>query len=251
MLELFLQPETWISLFTLTMLEVVLGIDNIIFISILAGKLPLGIRNRARVQGLIIAIFGRLLLLSGIAWLTGLTASLFVLGEPGGALDISGKDMVFLFGGIFLIGKSAQEIYEKVEHEPEEHPSVQAPTGATYLNIVAQIIVIDMVFSLDSIITAIGLVENLIIIVVAIFISLGVMIAAANTVGNFIDRHPSVKVLALSFLLMIGTILVAEAFDAHIPKGYIYFSLAFSLFVEMINIRMRGKQTKRSGGDNG
>lgn len=232
MLELLQQPQTYVSLASLTLLEIVLGIDNIIFISILAGKLPKEQRNKARIAGLILALAGRLGLLLSIAWLTKLTQPLLSLG----GLALSGKDLVLLGGGLFLIVKSAQEIYEKVEGEHREG-STATPKSVTMASVIFQIILIDMVFSLDSIITAVGLVSQIPIMVTAVVISLIIMIVAAGSIGDFIDRHPSVKVLALSFLLMIGTLLVGEAFGAHIPKGYVYFSLAFSLFVEFINIR--------------
>lgn len=237
MLQLLQEPQTYISLLSLTLLEIVLGIDNIIFISILAGKLPQEQRNRARVTGLLLALGGRLALLLSISWLTKLTQPLFEVAGFG----FSGKDLVLLLGGLFLIAKSAHEIYEKVEALPEAEggPKLKA---ATMGSVILQIILIDMVFSLDSIITAVGLVSQIPIMVGAILISLGVMIAASGTIGEFIDRHPSVKVLALSFLLMIGTMLVGEAFGVHIPKGYIYFSLAFSLFVEFINIKINTRK---------
>ena len=239
MFELFTQPETYISLLSLTALEIVLGIDNIIFISILAGKLPVEQRDRARVTGLLIALFGRLALLSGISWLVGLTQPFLNIGP----VHMSGKDLVLLLGGLFLIAKSAHEIYEKVE-EPGHHDPHMPKGNVTFGSVLFQILLIDIVFSLDSIITAVGLVQNIIIMVFAILISIGVMIAASKGISEFIDRHPSVKVLALSFLLMIGTMLTAEAFHYEIPKGYIYFSLAFSLFVEFINIKIKSKQSK-------
>ncbi len=234
---LLLDPQTYISLISLTLLEIVLGIDNIIFISILAGKLPQEKRNQARVIGLLMALGGRLVLLLSISWLTKLTQPLFELGGFG----FSGKALVLLGGGLFLIAKSTQEIYEKVEAKPAGE-GTKGHKAVTMTSVILQIILIDMVFSLDSIITAVGLVANIPIMVCAILISLGVMIAASGHIGDFIDRHPAVKVLALSFLLMIGTMLVGEAFGAHIPKGYIYFSLAFSLFVEFINIKANARK---------
>ena len=245
MFELLLDPQTYVSFTSLVLLEIVLGVDNIIFISILAGKLPEADRNRARIIGLIIAVLGRLLLLSGIAWLVNLTTPFINIETSLINLHFSGKDLVMLGGGLFLIWKSAQEIYEKVEADPEgtHNKSNIQPAVISMQSIIAQIIIIDMVFSLDSIITAVGLVQHIGIMVAAILVSVGVMIASANSIGGFIDKHPSVKVLALSFLLMIGTVLVAEAFHYEIPKGYIYFSLAFSLFVEMVNIRSRKTHT--------
>jgi len=233
MLELFSDPQTYISLLSLTFLEIVLGIDNIIFISILAGKLPEKSRNRARISGLIIALFGRLALLSGITRLTQLTQPWIEWG----AVHMSGKDVVMLLGGFFLIWKSAQEIYHKVEGDPEHKVHNTTAKAATFKSVILQIVLIDMVFSLDSIITAVGLVQHVALMVIAILISLGVMIASANSIGNFIDKHPALKVLALSFLLMIGTLLVAEAFHQEIPKGYVYFALAFSVLVEVVNIK--------------
>lgn len=232
MLTLLQDPGTYLSLLSLTLLEIVLGIDNIIFISILAGKLPAEKRQQARVIGLLLALAGRLALLLSIAWLTKLTQPFLTLGS----LAFSGKDVVLLAGGLFLIAKSAHEIYEKMEVDPHGEHATQLKT-VTMQSVIIQIILIDMVFSLDSIITAVGLVSQIPIMVVAILISLGIMIIASGSIGEFIDRHPSIKILALSFLLMIGTMLVAEAFHVHIPRGYVYFSLAFALLVEIINIK--------------
>lgn len=232
MLAMLQDPGIYLSLISLTLLEVVLGIDNIIFISILAGKLPVEQRQKARTIGLLLALAGRLVLLLSIAWLTKLTQPFMTLG----GLDFSGKDVVLLAGGLFLIAKSAHEIYEKMEVDPHGEQATNLKV-VTMQNVIIQIILIDMVFSLDSIITAVGLVSNIPIMVVAILISLAIMIAASGSIGDFIDRHPSIKILALSFLLMIGTLLVAEAFHFHIPRGYIYFSLAFALLVELINIK--------------
>lgn len=235
MLELFFDPQTYISLVTLTLLEIVLGIDNIVFISILVAKLPEERRQTARVTGLLLAVVGRLALLMGIVWLTKLTKPFLNLHW----VQFSGKDLIMLLGGLFLIWKSAQEIYEKVE----EHPHTLSPDAvkATFLNVITQIILIDMVFSLDSILTAIGLVQHIPIMVTAILVSVLLMIMASAAIGNFIEKHLSVKILALSFLLMIGTVLVSEAFHVHIPKGYIYFSLAFALLVEAINIKTKSR----------
>ncbi|MGE0201704.1 MAG: TerC family protein [Candidatus Melainabacteria bacterium] len=239
-LSLLSNPQTYISLATLTLLEIVLGIDNIIFISILAAKLPEENRQRARVIGLVLALVGRLVLLSSIAWLTTLTEPLVHYA----GIELSGKDIVLLLGGLFLIYKASQEMYEKVECTVEQEHELTIARAA-FAGIVAQIIFIDIVFSLDSIITAVGLVKQLPIMFTAVIISMFIMIWAAPGIGDFIDRHPSVKILALSFLLMIGTLLVAEAFGYEIPKGYVYFSLAFSLFVESINIRMRNNHNKK------
>lgn len=229
---IFSDPQAYVSLLSLTLLEIVLGIDNIIFISILAGKLPEAQRQKARVLGLAIALGARLILLMSIAWLTQLTQPLLHFGE----YHLSGKDLVLLLGGLFLIGKSAHEMYEKVEHDPHGEAATTLKT-VTMRSVIFQIVLIDMVFSLDSIITAVGLVSHVPLMVIAILISMAIMMLASGSIGAFIDRHPSVKILALAFLLMIGTMLVAEAFEVHIPRGYVYFSLAFALFVEFVNIK--------------
>lgn len=241
MLELFSQPETYISLLTLTLLEIVLGIDNIIFISIIAGKLPKAQQNRTRIIGLLLAVIGRLVLLTVVSWLAQLNTPLFAVFQ----FEFTGKSLVLLFGGLFLVWKSAQEIYEKVEGN--EHGVDETPDKpVTVDSVILQILFVDLVFSLDSIITAVGMVPHVPIIVIAIVISLGVMIWASAGIADFIEAHPSVKVLALSFLMMIGTLLIAESFHYHIPKGYIYFSLAFSMLTEMINIRVQGLKKKNA-----
>jgi predicted tellurium resistance membrane protein TerC len=237
MIELLSDPQTYISLLSLTLLEIVLGIDNVIFISILAGKLPEQDRAKVRQLGLLIAVLGRLVLLAAISWITQLTQPIIELGE----YTLSGKDLVMLVGGLFLVYKSTQEIYDKVEGTG--HHLHQTAGAATFGAILFQIILMDMVFSLDSIITAIGLVKHVSIMVVSILISLGIMMWSANGIGGFIDKHPSVKVLALSFLLMIGTMLMAEGFHYHIPKEYIYSSLAFAMLVEFINIRANTRKS--------
>lgn len=241
MLEIFAHSETWISLLALVAMEVVLGIDNIIFISILAGKLPPENRKKARTTGLLIAVISRLILLFSLSWLTKLTAPLLTIVPIN--LVISGKDLVLLAGGLFLIAKSSHEIYEKVEGSESLgiNHNLNVPQ-VSMRSIITQIIIIDTVFSLDSIITAVGMVPHLIIMVFAILISLGVMIMAAQPIGEFIDKHPSVKILALSFLILIGTMLVAEAFHVHVPKGYIYFALVYALIIEFINLRFRKKK---------
>ncbi|MEB3286250.1 MAG: TerC family protein, partial [Vampirovibrionales bacterium] len=240
--QLFLLPETYISLLSLTLLEIVLGIDNIIFISILAGKLPANQRPKARSLGLTVALVTRIILLCGIAWLTQLTKPLFSLNLLN-LVDLhpSGKDLVLLAGGLFLIAKSAHEIYEKVE-APQHAENAVAQAANSLGSVIFQIVLIDMVFSLDSIITAVGLVDEIAIMMVAVVISMVIMLLAAGKIGEFIDRHPSIKILALGFLLMIGTMLVAEAFHYTIPKGYIYFSLTFALFVEFVNIKARTRK---------
>lgn len=242
MWEILYEPSTYVSLASLALLEIVLGIDNVIFISILADKLPQEARNKARMIGLMVALVGRLGLLMGISWIVKLTQPLITVMQ----FSFSGKDLIMLLGGLFLIWKAAQEIYHKVEEAPDAE-TLKKDTGkaVSFSGIIFQIILIDMVFSLDSIITAIGMVSHIAIMVVAIFISMGVMLTSANHIGGFIDRHPSVKILALSFLLMIGTMLLAEGFHAKIPKEYIYFSLSFALLVEVINIRVRAKNHKK------
>jgi predicted tellurium resistance membrane protein TerC len=233
MLEFLSDPQTYISFLSLALLEIVLGIDNIIFISILAGKLPEEQRDKARIYGLMLALFGRLALLFSLSWLAKLTEPFLEIGEW---VHFSGKDLVLLVGGLFLIAKSANEIYEKVEGGAQ-HINEPEKLQTTFMAVLAQILMIDIVFSLDSIITAVGLVSNIPIMVAAIIVSLAVMIVASKSISGFIEKHPSIKVLALSFLLMIGTMLVAESFHVEIPKGYIYFALTFSLFVEWLNIR--------------
>ena len=226
--------EGWIALLTLTLLEIVLGIDNIIFISILAGKLPQAQRERARRVGLSLAMFLRIGLLLSITWVMRLTAPLFsVAGQ-----DISGRDLILILGGLFLIAKSTHEIHDKLEGE-EGQPS----TGvvASFNAVLVQILLLDLVFSLDSVITAVGMAEDIAVMVLAVVIAVGVMLVLSSAIGEFVDRHPTVKMLALSFLLLIGVSLMAEGFDQAIPKGYIYFAMGFSVFVEMINLRVRAR----------
>lgn len=223
-------PEAWIALGSLTALEIVLGIDNIVFISILSNNLPEAQREKARVTGLAIALVGRVLLLLSIAWIMQLTQPLFtLLGEV-----FSGRDLILMSGGLFLIGKSTFEIHDKLEG-PTGEPQRRA--GYTFLGVITQILLLDVVFSLDSVITAIGMADDVRIMIAAIVIAIGIMMLSANAVSEFIDDHPTVKMLALSFLLLIGVTLVAEGFDEHIPKGYIYSAMGFSLFVEALNLR--------------
>ncbi len=226
--------EGWVSLATLTLLETVLGIDNVIFISILAGKLPAGEQGRARRTGLALALVTRLMLLGALSWMVKLTAPLFHLGAHG----VSGRDLILLGGGLFLIAKSTMEIHERLEGG---HGHGAGGRRAGFWGIIAQILVLDMVFSLDSVITAIGMANELSIMVLAVVIALGVMLAFAGAISDFVHRHPTVKMLALSFLLMIGFTLVAEGCHQHVEKGYIYAAMAFSVFVEMLNLRMRNK----------
>jgi predicted tellurium resistance membrane protein TerC len=226
--------EGWIALLTLTVLEIVLGIDNIVFISILAGKLPVADRDRARKTGLFLAMFIRIALLFSITWVMRLTAPLITLFSQ----EISGRDLILIGGGLFLIAKSTHEIHEKLEGE-EGHGSARA--AATFAGVIVQILLLDIVFSLDSVITAVGMAEDLAVMILAVVIAVGVMLVSAGTISDFVERHPTVKMLALSFLLLIGVSLIGEGLDQHIPKGYIYFAMAFSIFVEMINLRVRAK----------
>ncbi len=227
-------PQAWLALVTLTALEIVLGIDNIIFISILTGKLPEQQRGKAQKLGLLLAMCTRLLLLFSLTWIMGLTRPFFsLLGR-----DLAGRDLILIAGGLFLLAKSTREIHDRLEGE-EHH--VAAGNGAVSFNgILIQIMFLDIVFSLDSVITAVGMARQLAVMAAAVVASVGVMLFFAGAVGRFVERHPTVKVLALSFLLMIGIALVADGLSFHIPKGYIYFAMAFSVLVEMLNIRMRG-----------
>jgi predicted tellurium resistance membrane protein TerC len=239
MFDAFLTADGLIALVTLTVLEVVLGIDNVIFISILAGKLPLKDQEKARRIGLMGAMGMRILLLMSIAWIVRLTAPLFsVAGHP-----ISGRDLILIIGGMFLLFKATREIHDKLEGEDGHVTARVAPTMAA---VITQIMLLDIVFSLDSVITAVGMADDLSIMVAAVVIAVAIMMFAARPVSEFVDQHPTVKVLALSFLLLIGFSLVAEGFGAHIPKGYIYFAMGFSVFVEMINLRAskKGKAVK-------
>jgi predicted tellurium resistance membrane protein TerC len=228
-------PQIWISLTTLTVLEIVLGIDNIIFISILAGKLPEAQQGKARTIGLLLALITRILLLCSIFWLTRLTADLFhVMGQ-----GISGKDLVLIIGGIFLLWKSVHEIHGNLEGEEHEQ---SMKVRATFASVITQIVIIDIVFSLDSVITAVGLAQQIGVMIAAVTLAMAVMLAAAGPISDYVNRHPTIKMLALSFLLLVGVVLVADGFGQHIQKGYIYFAMAFSFGVEMLNIRARGKK---------
>ena len=235
------QPQGWIALLTLTALEIVLGIDNIIFISILSGKLPLEQRDRARKTGLILALGTRVLLLLSIAWIARLTTPLFELplawaGVAADQRGISGRDIILIVGGLFLLAKSVHEIHHKLEG----HDDPQNVTGkASFAAVLAQILLLDVVFSLDSVITAIGMADNVTVMILAVMIAIGFMLGFAGPISHFVEKHPTVKMLALSFLLLIGMTLVAEGFEQHIPKGYIYFAMAFAVMVEMLNLRLR------------
>jgi predicted tellurium resistance membrane protein TerC len=231
-----LTAEGWISLLTLTAMEIVLGIDNIIFISILSGKLPAAEQPKARRLGLLLALVMRLGLLFTISWMMQLTAPLFaVLGQ-----EISGRDLILIVGGTFLVGKSVHEIHDKLE-APREAQTASA-RGASFLAILIQILLLDVVFSLDSVITAVGMAPSLVVMVLAMIIAVGVMLIFAGPIGSFVERHPTMKILALSFLMLIGVVLVADGMGQHISKGYIYFAMAFALLVEMVNLRVRRAQ---------
>ncbi len=238
MLELFSDPQTWIALATLTALELVLGIDNIVFISILVDKLPKAQQERARRIGLFMAMFMRIGLLMVLAWIVGLVAPMFtVLGQ-----EISGRDLILILGGLFLIYKSTGEIHQSMEGV-EGHNAAGA-VKATFTAVILQIMVIDMVFSLDSIITAVGMVDRIEIMVAAVVLSVGMMMLFASAIGRFVSDHPTIKMLALAFLVVVGVVLIAEGLDYHVPKGFVYFAMAFSLGVELLNIRMRTRAKK-------
>jgi predicted tellurium resistance membrane protein TerC len=231
-----MDPQAWIGLLTLTALEIVLGIDNIVFISILVGKLPLARQQRARTIGLALAMGMRILLLLSLSWVIGLTEPLFSLFGHG----VSGRDLVLLLGGLFLLANATHEFHGALEGAGQHRTGRDT---ASFASVLIQITLLDIVFSLDSVITAVGMVDQVLVMIAAVVIAVGFMMFAAGPVGRFVERHPTVKMLALSFLLLIGTTLIAEGFGQHIPKGYIYFAMAFSVFVEMLNLRMR----KRSG----
>ncbi len=237
-MDWFTDPNAWIGLLTLTVLEIVLGVDNIIFISILAGKLPEDQRAKARRLGWLGAFVTRILLLLSIAWVVRLTTPLFHVAGVG----VSGRGLILIIGGLFLIGKAVHEIHDKVEGGGHDEAAKQA--ARSLAAVVAQIMVIDIVFSLDSVITAVGMVDQVSIMIGANVIALGIMLVASGPISRFVDRHPTVKMLALSFLVLIGTNLVAEGIGQHIPKGYTYFAMAFSVVVEMLNIRIRARQVR-------
>lgn len=234
-MEWIADPQAWIALATLTALEVVLGIDNIIFISILVSRLPLQQRNKARIAGLSLAMGMRIALLLSLAWVMGLTTPLFSIFRE----EISGRDIILIVGGLFLLAKSTIEIHNSLEGT-EEH--IQSSQAVSFGIILAQIAVLDIVFSLDSVITAIGMVSQIPVMVIAIVIAVLIMMVASKSIGEFVDTHPTIKMLALSFLVLIGVTLIAEGFKLHIPKGYIYFSMAFSVAVEMLNLRLRKRR---------
>ncbi|MDB5811923.1 MAG: Integral rane protein TerC [Betaproteobacteria bacterium] len=238
-MELLMDPQAWIALATLTALEIVLGVDNIIFISILVGRLPEQQRDSARKMGLALAMLMRIALLLSLAWIMTLTDPLFEL--PGA--EISVRDLILIGGGLFLLWKSVHEIHGSLENIDESHDvAVKATFGA----VLAQIAIIDIVFSLDSVITAVGMVSDVPVMVAAIVIAVLVMMWGAKAIGDFVDAHPTIKMLALSFLIMVGMALIAEGFDFHVPKGYIYFAMAFSVGVEMLNLKMRARMERRN-----
>jgi len=239
MFEWIMDPTIWAALISLTVLEIVLGIDNIIFISILAGKLPQHQQANARTTGLMLAVVTRLILLVSIVWLARLTDPLLsVFGE-----DVSIRDLILIGGGLFLIAKSTFEIHGTLELEDPHN--VKRTSNIAFWSVIAQILVLDVVFSLDSVITAIGMADTLWVMAAAIIIAIGVMLVFAGAISDFVNKHPTIKMLALSFLLLIGTALVAEGLEFHIPKGYIYFAMAFSFFVEMLNMRVRDRRKQR------
>lgn len=239
--DVFASPEAWLALLTLTVLEIVLGIDNIIFISILAGKLPAAQQARARTVGLALALISRLLLLFSLSLIVRLTAPLFaVLGQ-----EISGRDLILLAGGLFLLYKAVREIHEKLEGGQGDPAAVRARPH--FAGVIGQILLLDLVFSLDSVITAVGMVNELGVMITAVVISVLIMLFAAGPISAFVNRHPTVKMLALSFLLLIGLALVAEGLDVHLPKGYIYFAMGFAVLVELLNLRARQERPSRLG----
>ena len=236
-MELFANPETWIALITLTVLEIILGIDNVIFISILVQRLPAAARDRARLIGLTLAMGMRILLLLSISWIASLTAPVITLaGHP-----FSWRDLILIGGGLFLVWKATTEIGESLEGEPAHHTAPDAPT-ATFRGVIFQILLLDIVFSLDSVLTAVGMVDEVAIMIVAVVIAVGVMLVASGPLSRFVHDHPTVKMLALAFLLLIGVTLIADGFGFHIDKAYIYAAMGFSVFVEALNLRARRRR---------
>ncbi len=233
-MELLLDPNMWVALLTLTVLEIVLGIDNIVFISILSGKLPQEKQKKARQTGLALALITRVLLLLSLSWVMSLTSPLFtIIGE-----EISGRDLILLIGGLFLIYKATAEIHEKLEGENHD---TEIKGKATFSSVIIQILILDVVFSLDSVITAVGMANHIEVMIAAVVIAVIIMLFAAESISKFVNQHPTVKMLALAFLVLIGVSLLAEGLDQHIPKGYIYFAMAFSVLVEMLNLRLKKK----------
>jgi predicted tellurium resistance membrane protein TerC len=237
-MEAWMQADTWISFLTLCLLEIVLGIDNLIFISILTNKLPKEQQAKARQMGLSLALIMRIILLFSISWVMGLKSDLFAVGSIG----ISGRDLILLLGGLFLVYKSVKEIHEKVEDPHETEKELKKTVG--FNAVILQIIIIDLVFSLDSVITAVGMVDDISVMIAAVIVSMIIMFLSAKSISGFVNRHPAIKILALAFLIMIGVALMAEGLDFHIPKGYIYFSMAFAIVVELININIGTRKVK-------
>jgi predicted tellurium resistance membrane protein TerC len=235
-MEWLANPQAWIALITLTALEIVLGIDNIIFISILVGRLPHKQRNKARILGLGLAMVTRIILLLSITWVMKLTSPLFRVFTQG----ISGRDIILIIGGLFLLWKSTREIHDSLEGE---ETAITAKMAVSFIGILTQIALLDIIFSLDSVITAVGLVKEVAVMILAIVIAIIVMMFSSGAIGGFVEKHPTIKMLALSFLVMIGVTLIAEGFEFHIPRGYIYFAMAFSVTVEMLNIKVRKRST--------
>ena len=239
-MEWITTPEAWIALATLTVLEIVLGIDNVVFIAIVAGRLPEEEQNKAWKIGLSLAMLSRLALLFSIVWVMGLTTPLFsVLGQ-----EFSGRDLILISGGLFLIGKATRELHHNLEGDQPDRDAARGGWSGTFMGILLQIVALDIIFSLDSVITAVGIADQVTVMAIAIVIAVGVMMLSAEAISAFIRRHPTVKMLALSFLLLIGMALVAEGFGQHIPKAYLYFAMGFSIFVEMLNLRVGKKQVK-------
>lgn len=239
MFEWIADPNAWVALATLTALEIVLGVDNIIFISILSSRLPAHQQQKARILGLAMALFGRVALLLSLAWIMRLTAPLFTVLEA----SISGRDLILIGGGLFLLAKSTREIHNNLEGKEHHHES---KSTVTFKSVLVQILILDVVFSLDSVITAVGMVDIVPVMVTAIVIAILFMMWSAEAVSDFIDAHPTVKMLALSFLLMVGVALIADGFAVHIPRGYIYFAMAFSVLVEMLNLKVRARSKGRN-----
>lgn len=233
-MEWLSSPDAWVGLLTLVVMEIVLGVDNVVFISILAAKLPADQQAKARQVGLGLALVLRIGMLLMVSWIAQLTTTLFTVAGQA----ISGRDLIMIIGGLFLIGKATTEIHERLEGHTGKQSAKVAPS---FQAVIVQILLLDIVFSLDSVITAIGMVNEITVMIIAVVIAVGVMLVSAGAISNFVNKHPTVKMLALSFLLLIGLMLLAEGFDQHIPKGYIYFAIAFSIFVEMLNLRAKGK----------
>ena len=239
-MDLLLSPDAWVAFLTLLVLEVVLGVDNVIFISILSGKLPEEQRDRARITGLSLALIMRVALLFSLSWVIGLTAPLF----SAFGMEISGRDLILLLGGAFLVAKAVSEIHERLEGE-EAHPDSASAATSSSAGVIAQILVLDIVFSLDSVITAVGMVSELAIMVAAVVVAVGIMLVASKWISDFVNKHPSVKMLALAFLVLIGASLIGEGLDFHIPKGYVYGPIAFAILVEALNLRYQAVQARR------